>query len=280
MIELMDTTAKQCILCGAPDRDLLIERETWKIYKCASCGLGVLDPQVRKDDLPDLYPKEYFADQYDSGVEPDSPEFNHWLKLLDHRVRFFRRIKRKGELLDIGCGNGYFLALCQKRGYDVRGIDISPWAAHYASSKLGLDVITGKAGDLEFSPESLDIVTLWHVLEHMENPLKMVLKVKSWLRKDGILVVEVPNYRGTDAEHEWDKWIGWQIPYHLYHFTPNSLTLLLKKCGFSIIKFKDFHSETVKNTLRKYPFISLMARVIATFYSGHSFAVVARKQAS
>lgn len=275
--EMMDAAPGECHICESDKRQLLHEDGLWRIYKCSFCGLGILDPRPRKDCLSLLYKKEYFASQYDSGVEPDSPEFERWMDLLEHRRRFFKRLKRKGKLLDIGCGNGYFLALCRRLGYQVQGIDVSSWAAQYASSRLGLDVAASEIGDLKFSPESFDIITMWHTLEHTEKPMEIVLRMKSWLKRDGILVIEVPNYEGTDALHERDQWIGWQIPYHLYHFTPHALTMLLEKCGFQIVKFKDFHSETIKNTLKQYPLVSLIARIIAKCYSGHSIAVVAKQ---
>jgi 2-polyprenyl-3-methyl-5-hydroxy-6-metoxy-1,4-benzoquinol methylase len=275
--EMLDAAPRECIICGSDERQLLYEKEQWKIYECSICGLGILNPRPRKNCLALLYQKEYFADQYDSGVELDSPGFKRWMGLLEHRHRFFRQIKGKGKLLDIGCGNGYFLALCQRMGYEVQGIDLSPWAAEYASSKLGLNVISSEIGDTEFPPETFDIITMWHSLEHSEDPLETVIKVKQWLKHDGIFVIEVPNYTGTDAQHEWDHWIGWQIPYHLFHFTPKALAMLIEKYGFHIVKFKNFHSETVKNNLKRYPVISFFARIIAKFYSGHSIVVVARK---
>jgi len=93
MAETADIVSPTCILCGCDSREFLQEQGSWQIYKCLQCGLGVLDPQPRKDFLPKLYEKEYFASQYDTGVEPDSPVFNRWLGLLDHRVRFFSRLK-------------------------------------------------------------------------------------------------------------------------------------------------------------------------------------------
>jgi methylase of polypeptide subunit release factors len=131
------------MLCGSRERELLIERDPWKIYRYTSCGLGVLDPRPTDDELAELYNEDYFASQYDEGVEPGSPEFKKWLSLLEHRVQFFKSKKAKGKLLDIGCGNGYFLALCHSRGYEVQGIDISEWAAKYAAEMIGLTVHVG-----------------------------------------------------------------------------------------------------------------------------------------
>jgi len=115
----MENAPETCILCGSRNRELLIEKDPWKIYRCTSCGLGVLDPRPTDEELTELYTRDYFASQYDEGVDLESPEFKKWLSLLEHRVRFFSSKKAKGRLLDIGCGNGYFLALCRSKAYKV-----------------------------------------------------------------------------------------------------------------------------------------------------------------
>jgi SAM-dependent methyltransferase len=264
-----------CILCGARERELLIERDPWKIYRCTSCGLGVLDPRPTGQELTELYTRDYFTSQYDEGAEPGSPEFKKWLSLLEHRVRFFKPKKANGRLLDIGCGNGYFLALCRSKGYEVQGIDISEWAAKYASETLGLSVRVGRIDDLELPGRHFDIITLWHSLEHTRNPRHAIERAKGWLKANGILVIEVPNYEGRDARRYGEDWIGWQFPFHLFHFTPQSLKGLLAECGFHVVKVKDYHSETVKQALKRVPVVSIFARRIAKFYSGHSIAVLA-----
>jgi predicted RNA binding protein YcfA (HicA-like mRNA interferase family) len=91
------------------------------------------------------------------------------------------------------------------------------------------------------------------------------------------LIVDVPNYEGTDAQKMWNDWSGWSLPYHLYHFTPDALVSMLESHGFKIIRTKNYHSEYIKDKLRQIPVISLFARLIAKRYSGTSFAVVAQK---
>lgn len=265
----------QCLLCKGEKTEVLFERSPYTIYKCLSCHLGFLFPQPTKDDLHKLYEKSYFAEQYDIGVSPDSPEFDRWLSLLEHRVNFFKRKKKKGTLLDIGCGNGYFLALCKKKGYDVQGLDISKFAAKYAINTLNLPIMISEISDADFQAAQFDIITLWHFLEHTQDPIQVIQSAKKWLKKNGIIIIEVPNFTGTDAQNQWDNWIGWQIPYHFYHFSPETLTKLLHLCGFTVIKFKDFHSETVKEKLSRYPLLNLFARLIAKRYSGHSILVMA-----
>ncbi len=265
----------QCLLCKGEQTVVLFERSPHTIYKCLSCHLGFLFPQPTKEDLHKLYEKSYFAEQYDLGVSPDSPEFDRWLSLLEHRVKFFKRKKKTGALLDIGCGNGYFLALCKKKGYDVQGLDISKFAAEYAINTLNLPIMISEISDADFQAAQFDIITLWHFLEHTQDPIQVIQSAKKWLKKNGIIIIEVPNFTGTDAQNQWDNWIGWQIPYHFYHFSPETLMKLLHLCGLTVTKFKDFHSETVKEKLSQYPLLNLFARLIAKRYSGHSILVMA-----
>ena len=264
-----------CILCAGTKSKVLLHQPPHTVYQCLTCNLGFLYPQPPKEALAKLYEKSYFAEQYDTGVLPDSPEFDRRLSLLTHRVKFFRRKKKTGRLLDIGCGNGYFLALCQREGYDGEGLDISEFAAEYAINTLHLPVLISEIGDADFQTAKFDIITLWHFLEHTRNPLQVVCNAKRWLKKDGIIVIEVPNFKGTDAQNRWKDWTGWQLPYHFYHFSPETLTKLLHLCGLTVIKFKDFHSETVKENLSRNPILSIFARLIAKRYSGHSILVMA-----
>jgi SAM-dependent methyltransferase len=193
------------------------------------------------------------------------------------RTRFIRSKKRSGRLLDIGCGYGYFAAACREKGYEVQGIDVSEWAAQHAVQRLGIPVSIGKINEIELTPHSFDIITMWHFLEHVPDPHLVLQKAKTWLKKDGILVIDVPNYQSTDAKREWQDWVGWQLPYHFWHFNLESLGLLLGQHGYGIIKKKDYHSEVIKNQIKRIPVFGLLARMIAKLYSGTSVAVIAKQ---
>ena len=275
----MERAPSSCILCGDTKKKLLVKKDPWCIYRCASCGLGFLDPRPSKEDIVGLYDKEYCEDQFVDGGEVNSPEFKKRLSLETHRVRFFRGLKRKGKILDIGCGYGYFLAACRARyGYDVHGLEVSEWAARYAAERLGLSVTVGEIDTVDLPPNSYDVITMWHFLEHTRDPRQVILKAQDLLKDNGILVVDVPNYDGTEARKNWDNWVGWQPPYHFYHFTPHTLKRLLGLCGFCVLKSKDYHSDTVKAALKRIPVVSIFARLISKIYSGHSIAVAARRE--
>jgi len=266
-----------CILCGSDKHSLIFSKDQWKIYKCDLCGLGVLNPQPGKDELTALYQNEYFQSHYDNELLSDSTEMRKRLTQETHRIRFFRKFKKKGKILDIGCGRGYFLLACREKGYDVEGIDISSDAAAYVKKELNIPVHTGEVGNIELPDKIYDVITMWHSLEHTNDPNLYIQNACKWLKDEGILVIDVPNYTGYDAQKRRDEWQGWSIPYHFYHFTKDALFTLLKNHGFSIISDKHYLSEYVKQKLEGFFMPSFAARIIARFYSGHSVAVVAKK---
>ena len=273
----MDSAPKKCVLCSSPNREPLIKKDNWTVYRCPECGLGVLDPRPSEEEIDRLYREQYFSEQYNDGIGIDSPHFRKVLRNEDHRTRFIRSAKQSGRLLDIGCGYGYFAAACREMGYDVQGIDVSDWAAKHAIQRLGIHVNIGKIDAIQLQAHSFDVITMWHFLEHVPDLHLVLRKAKTWLKKDGILVIDVPNYDSTDAQHERDAWVGWQLPYHFWHFNPVSLNRLLDQHGFTIIKKKDYHSEVIKKKIKRIPIAGLFARIIAKLYSGTSVAVIAKQ---
>jgi 2-polyprenyl-3-methyl-5-hydroxy-6-metoxy-1,4-benzoquinol methylase len=272
----MEDAHIHCILCGSQKRELLIEIDNWRIVKCTQCGLGVLDPMPSSEELKELYNRQYFSEHYDNGLKIGSQTFERRIKSEGHRINFFKRLKRKGRVLDIGCGHGNFLYACRLFGYNVQGIEVSEWAHRYASEELKLPVALNDIKDIHFENNSFDVITMWHFLEHTFDPSIYLKKASEWLRRDGILVVDVPNYKGTDAIKTWHTWQGWSVPFHLYHFTPETLERILVKFGFRPVKSKDYLSEYVKDKIDKSFRISFFSRFIASFFSGHSIAIASR----
>ena len=109
----MERAPSKCILCSSSNRTTLIKQGKWTVYKCANCGLGFLDPRPDNGDLSCLYKNSYFDSQYDEGLLVNSPEMKRRISQEDHRVKFFRRFKKTGKVVDLGCGRGYFLHACQ-----------------------------------------------------------------------------------------------------------------------------------------------------------------------
>ncbi|MFH1293975.1 MAG: class I SAM-dependent methyltransferase [Pseudomonadota bacterium] len=272
---LIERAPDSCILCNTRSRELLIEIAPWKVFRCPVCKLGFLDPRPSPEGMEQLYEKDYFCQHFDGGLDPSSAEFKKRLSGERHRVRFIRSLKGAGNVLDIGCGYGYFLAACRNFGYEASGFDVSVWGSEYAQKKLGLAVKIGQVEDVVLTEENFDIITMWHFLEHTRNPHVVLERASSWLKNEGVLVIDVPNYEGTDARHNWERWDGWSLPYHLWHFTYGSLSKMLEHHGFRVIKYKDYHSDVIKKKLSPIPILKPLARLIAKMYSGTSIAVAA-----
>jgi SAM-dependent methyltransferase len=249
----------------------------WTVHKCTGCRLGVLDPRPDPAELGQLYRESYFVSHYEKVLPPGSDGMRRRLSQERHRVDFFRRHKMAGKVLDIGSGRGYFLEACRLRGYEVVGFDVSDDAAASVRDTFGIEVKTGEMREDLFAPGTLDVVTMWHALEHTPDPRVPLRLAWKWLSPDGVLAVDVPNHESTDARKIGNAWDGWSLPYHFFHFTPSSLDGLLARTGFRSLEAKTYHSEYVKGMLKRIPLVSLIARPIAKLYSGTSVAIVARK---
>lgn len=213
--------------------------------------MGVVDPMPSPIESKKLYSRQYFSEHYDNGLKIGSQNFERRIMSEVHRINFFKRLKRKRRVLDIGCGHGYFFYACRLFVYNIQGLEISEWAHRYASEELKLPVSLGDIDDVSFDANSFDVITMWHSLEHTLYPGIYLKKASEWLRKSGISLVEVPNYLGTDAIKTWQTWQGWSVPFHVYHFTPETLERILVKFGFRPVKSKDYPSEYLKDKINR-----------------------------
>lgn len=149
-------------------------------------------------------------------------------------------LRAGGRVLDIGCaGGGYLLALRQL-GWDVHGVEMTPALARYAREQFGLDVRTGAAevALAEFPDGYFDVITMWHVLEHLANPSGVLAEVCRLLKPGGRLMLEVPNFHSLSRLILRTYWFPLELPRHLYHFTPQTVAAMLTKAGFHAIRLR------------------------------------------
>ena len=276
----MERAPECCLVCGAKEKEPLITIGEWQVMRCPACGMGSLDPRPSVADLAELYDKQYCKERFCEGGGESSLSLEKRLSLESSRLRFIKKFKATGKVLDVGCGFGYFLAACREKGYLVHGVDFSGYAVEHAQNRLKIPVTVGPLDSAQLEGRQFDVVTMWHSLEHTPDPSSALEKARGWLKTDGVLVVDVPNYLGTDAAKYGREWTGWDPPYHLWHFTPETLVRILAKHGFEVQTMKTYHSEYIKEKLKKHLLLKPVARMIAQLYSGHSVAVVARVAAT
>lgn len=135
------------------------------------------------------------------------------------------------RLLDVGAGRGRFVAAARRAGYDASGIEPSPRGVEAAQTVYGVEL--RRSGIEEAREEGIDVVTAWHVLEHLDDPGAALERISSWLRPGGALVVGVPNLESLQARLAGERWFHLDLARHRVHFTPAGLDALLRRHGFS-----------------------------------------------
>ncbi len=265
-----------CRICGADNLIEFIRFDKWTVRKCLQCGHGITHPQPDPDELEQLYNKKYFSLHYEE-VQPDQKAFIKKIRQEDSRVKFLRSSKNGGSLLDIGCGKGYFLYACKKY-FDCTGFDISDANQAFISNTLNLKLAISTWNTASFEKESFHAITLWHSLEHIADPFSALKKCTEWLKRDGVIIIEVPNHGGTDGKLFYDKWSGWDLPFHIHHYTRKSLLLMLESLDLSSFRINTYHSEFVKENLLKNPIARPFARMISKRFDGTGIVVHCRKK--
>lgn len=229
-----------CNLCGADDTVLLYrghDRLTgvageFTLVRCRHCGLVYLNPRPTPEEIGAFYPPEY--DPFLPAIEDEPSRFRR----LDRRFRQFRQCRevmryanRPGQMVDVGCATGTFLEGMRQRGWQVQGVELTPWAASYARQRLGLDVFTGTLEAAGFSASSFDLVTMWDVLEHVYNPWQTLQEIRRILKPGGWFVFSIPDVDCVEARWFGPYWVGWDIPRHLHLFSQDVIKRMLSENG-------------------------------------------------
>jgi 2-polyprenyl-3-methyl-5-hydroxy-6-metoxy-1,4-benzoquinol methylase len=197
--------------------DNAVSKETFILCKCTNCQLLFTNPRPTDEEIGPYYNfPAYFSH------EDKAKNFTQWVYQqvrnysISKKVKFIRSLKNKGSLLDYGCGTGEFIFAAKKKGWKVKGIEPSEKARGLANSKLGNKV---KSNITELKKDSsFDVITLFHVLEHIHDIRKTIKTILKHLKPTGYLIIAVPNHESWDGIHYEKNWAGWDVPRHLYHF--------------------------------------------------------------
>ena len=238
-------TLDSCPICKGKDfiknldcKDHSTSKELFTIVSCETCGFIFTNPRPLDKELE----KYYISDMYISHTNQKSGAFN-WMYqtvrkyAINRKVSLLKKTANKGMHLDIGCGTGEFLNACKEVGFGAKGIEPSDLARNQAINNFNLDV--SENIDLsQFNSTSFSSISMWHVLEHVSNIDDTIGQFSRVLRKDGILIVAVPNCTAWDATYYKEFWAAWDVPIHLWHFSKKTIKHLFKNHGFSLVKTK------------------------------------------
>jgi SAM-dependent methyltransferase len=147
-----------------------------------------------------------------------------------------------GRLLDVGCGKGRFLGAAKEAGWEVLGVEFAPASAEAARRTYGVEVVVGDF--LEVSLEGdFDVVTMWHVLEHLPHPSAALDRAADLLRPGGRIVISVPNIDSLQARFGGEQWFHLDLPRHLFHFSPRSLSAIVERAGLRVVRIGHVYPE-------------------------------------
>lgn len=252
-----------CLCCGSASitkvfacKDYTVSNEYFEIWQCQACTFRFTQNAPDKIAVG----KYYQSAEYISHSDTKKGLIN----LLYHYVRNFTLTTKlnllkkvtglqQGTLLDVGAGTGAFVSAMQQAGWKVTGLEPDETARNNAFKNYNLQL--EELNNMHSLPgNTFDALTLWHVLEHVHDIDEYLANFLKILKPAGKLIIAVPNYTSYDAGHYKQYWAAYDVPRHLYHFSPNSMQVLLWQKGFAVEAIKPmwFDSFYVSMLSEKY----------------------------
>jgi SAM-dependent methyltransferase len=301
--------AKGCPLCGSHAREphpVFPRAEPWGVAVCIGCGAYYTDPRPTDDSWAEYYPDDYSPHRLRTGRGAAPPWWRRTAASLAAReggVRWLdgvelawtERVARwalgprltppfgAGHLLDVGCGADRYLTRMRSIGWTVCGVDRSASAAEKMRRTYGVEVAVSAVPGPNVPEGPFDLITMWQVLEHLADPRGALEAARRRLAEGGRIVITVPNAGGWAAGRFRERWVGWDLPRHVVHFTHETLAVLLRSSGLAPVRMATLsHSSWVRRSAgawswrRLRPAASASSRAAAWRGAGDSLLAVAR----
>lgn len=233
----------KCPLCYSDEigeylqtSDHFLTGEKFALARCSHCGFLFTQDHPGSEEIGRYYESANYISHNDSaeGISASIYRIVRKFMLKKKRKIVCRATGLKsGNVLDIGSGTGHFLAAMQESGWQVNGIETNEKAREFSKGQFGIEVLPAEnIGSLPFA--SFDIITLWHVLEHFQDPFSYAEEIIRLLKPGGTCLIAVPNCSSYDAIYYREFWAAYDVPRHLWHFTPSTFKLFAEKNGLSI----------------------------------------------
>jgi len=246
-------------------KDYLYTKETFDLYHDEDWDMLVTHPIP--DNLEKYYETKFYKPHQHQNKKSILNRIYNLIRNFSYRQKY-RLIKsyhsKATSVLDYGTATGEFLQYMTQKSFKVSGIEPNETARREANKKLNSQVRVS----IEEIQDRFDIITLWHVLEHVQNLDELIEQLKKKLNSDGILLIAVPNFKSFDAKHYKKYWAAYDLPRHIWHFSPQSIRKLFKKHQCRIIGEQALYFDSFYVSLLSEQYRSGHKNIIKGFYNG------------
>jgi 2-polyprenyl-3-methyl-5-hydroxy-6-metoxy-1,4-benzoquinol methylase len=221
-------------------KDFTVSHKIFSIWECDDCNCRFTQNVPDANSIAAYYQSSAYVSHSDTKKGLINKLY-HTVRnyTVEQKRKLIEKVsgRKNGSLLDVGAGTGAFAAIMQNAGWNVTGLEPDETARENALKNHQLQLQTLDVL-FSFSNKQFDVITLWHVLEHVHELHKYVDTFCRILKDDGTLIIAVPNYTSSDAETYKEFWAAYDVPRHLYHFSPASMQRLMQQHNFEIVAYK------------------------------------------
>ena len=240
----MEKINYNCCICGVDDTSLIFQNNGFNLVKCKICGLIYVNPRLSDGTQLEIYSDKYFnirnmEDKYSENGNDIIRVFRKKsFKLELDRLENFNI--KNGRVLDIGCGEGYFLEVAQEKGWEIYGVEVSEFASKVAEGRLKRKIFNGFLRDAHFPDKYFDLITLFDTIEHLSDPFLELKEINRILKNGGFIYIQTPNIGGLFARLMGKRWFQIKPEEHIYYFNKKNIRTILEKSEFSIVSFNTY----------------------------------------
>jgi len=229
-----------CTICtGKSFKDYLVCKdytatgEQFSLKQCNFCDFVLTDPKPDEQAIEKYYQSEKYISHTGGKKNLFDAAYVLARKIaLGNKRRAIEKYSSGKNILDFGCGTGEFLSEMKNHDWQITGVEPSKLANQKASTTTGAKIYSSIA---DVSETAFDVITLWHVLEHLHDLSGSLKKINHLLSKSGTIFVAVPNFQSHDARHYNSFWAAYDVPRHLWHFNKNNMKQILEHSGFHVV---------------------------------------------
>ena len=263
--------------------DYTMSEEKFTIVSCETCDFKFTSPRPEDEKLGNYYKSDNYISHTNNKIGIFNKLYHFARKIsINIKLRLIKGEASGKKILDIGSGTGEFLKASESLGYNGIGIEPSKIARKKARKNYNLNISKDTSLN-QFETSEFDVITMWHVLEHVTDLNNTIKGLHKIIKKDGKLIIGVPNHNSYDAKFYGKYWAAWDVPIHLWHFTKKSMEEIMKKHDFKLVYtksmiFDSFYisllSEEYKNGTKKFIkglMVGLISNIFGIFTNkGHS----------